>query len=66
MDVRTAGDWEVGMLVAREERRVSGRPGAEGAPLGRLVVLLDLLVAFVVVVLVVVVGWVDGGAMWRD
>ncbi len=47
-----------------DERRVSGRPGAEGAPLWRLV----WLVPFVEVleVLEVVVGWDEGGAMRRD
>ncbi len=38
----------------REERRVSWRPGAEGAPLA------------VVEVVVVEVEWEDGGAMRRD
>ena len=41
----------------REVRRVSWRPGAEGAPRGR--------VAFEVV-LVVLVAWEEGGAMRRD
>lgn len=47
------------VAVWREERRVSGRPGAEGAPLGRLEECLPALV------LEVVFGWEDGGAMRR-
>lgn len=53
------GAWAV-ILV----RRVSGRPGAEGAPLegcGR-----EMGICWRVVVLVVEEGWFEGGAMRRD
>lgn len=53
------GAWAVILF-----RRVSGRPGAEGAPLegrGRL-----MGISWRVVVLVVDVGWLAGGAMRRD
>ncbi len=45
---------------------MSGRPGADGAPLGRLVLDDEEVVVEVLVVLEVVFGWEDGGAMRRD
>ena len=49
-----AGPVEVAGVGLREERRVSCRPGAEGAPL------------VVVEVVGVEVEWEDGGTMRRD
>ena len=55
--------------AAREERSVSWRPGAEGAPRSGVSV-LDVGVrveeSLEVVVLVVEVGWAAGGARRRD
>lgn len=47
--------------VVRLARKVSCRPGAEGAPRVGGVVVLEWEVR-----LVVVLGWADGGAMRRD
>lgn len=56
----------------RDDRSVSGRPGAEGAPRSRSLGPLDEVAAVVEeesleeLVLVVLVGWADEGAMRRD
>lgn len=53
-------------VVVWERRRVSGRPGAEGAPLGWVVVVVVDEEEVVVLVLEVVLAWEEGGAMRRD
>jgi len=52
----------------REERKVSGRPGADGAPRSRswLLVVVVEVENLELDVLVVLVGWEDGGATRRD
>lgn len=64
--VELVGSEEEVVAVVREERRVSGRPGAEGAPLCWTE---GFEVAAPVAdddVLEVLVGWAEGGAMRRD
>lgn len=52
----------------REERRVSGRPGADGAPRSRswLLVVVVEVESLELVVLLVLVGWEDSGATRSD
>lgn len=59
---------EAERLGCSDERSVSGRPGAEGAPRSRSSRLPELLVdeSLLAAVLVVLVGCDAGGAMRRD
>lgn len=52
----------------REDRKESGRPGADGAPRSRsrLLVVVVEVENLELDVLVVLVGWEDGGATRRD
>jgi hypothetical protein len=63
--VELVGSEEV-VAVVREERRVSGSPGAEGAPLGWTECFEVAAPVAVDDVLEVLVGWAAGGAMRRD
>lgn len=65
-DSRGCVDDVVEVEGERDERSVSGRPGAEGAPRSRSLVLVVEEESLDELVLVVLVGRADDGAMRRD